>query len=305
MGKGFLNDLKARAGTALLIFTALLALVQSLRILFSLGEMAISPCTVLWFLFCLSSTATAQQGASIPGDASFAAPAGFPTSAFSSYYLNPTKPTQEPQPAIYDPVLKITYPYKLTNPNTIPDNDDDPIILPDALAKLSPSETKTFVNGIISQISEIIEGSTISGNCSKCIASLSVAKSAAVLVPEAVPDAMVSLCQKYRFHSNDTCEEDFKASTFGAVWTQILRYGDVAGLDGRYICASLSTSFCTMPTTSPLDTTGLFPKPKPKNARVPKASGKRVKVAHLSDFHLDPRYDVGGEANCSSSMCCR
>lgn len=29
------------------------------------------------------------------------------------------------------------------------------------------------------------------------------------------------------------------------------------------------------------------------------------KVVHLSDIHLDPRYGVGAEANCSSGLCCR
>lgn len=38
---------------------------------------------------------------------------------------------------------------------------------------------------------------------------------------------------------------------------------------------------------------------------MPRASGQRVKVLHLSDLHLDARYLVGAEANCSSSMCCR
>jgi 3',5'-cyclic AMP phosphodiesterase CpdA len=49
----------------------------------------------------------------------------------------------------------------------------------------------------------------------------------------------------------------------------------------------------------------LFPKPKPKNAKAPIASGKRVKVLHLSDFHLDPRYYVSSEANCTGGLCCR
>jgi len=39
------------------------------------------------------------------------------------------------------------------------------------------------------------------------------------------------------------------------------------------------------------------PKPKPVNATVPKPSGEGAKVAHLSDFHLDPRYVVSPEAN--------
>jgi len=29
------------------------------------------------------------------------------------------------------------------------------------------------------------------------------------------------------------------------------------------------------------------------------------KVLHISDFHLDPRYKVGSEGNCSRSLCCR
>jgi hypothetical protein len=235
----------------------------------------------------------------------FTAPAGFPTSAFSSYYLSPAKPTAEPQPAIYDPVLNRTYLYNLTNPNTLPTEDNDPVFYPDALANLSSAQTKTFIDGLVSQIKEIISNDNISGNCSKCIAALSVAKSAAVVAPRAVPGAMVSLCKQYKFHNNETCEEDFEASTFGSVWTQVLRFADVGGWDGRQICNSLSSNFCPRPVTLPTNTTGWFPKSKPANATAPKASGKRVKVLHMSDFHLDPRYSVGSEANCTSGLCCR
>lgn len=56
---------------------------------------------------------------------------------------------------------------------------------------------------------------------------------------------------------------------------------------------------------SPLNTTGLFPKPKPVYACGPKASGECVKVLHMSDFYLDPKYKVSSEANCSSRLCCR
>lgn len=95
------------------------------------------------------------------------------------------------------------------------------------------------------------------------------------------------------------------ASTFGAVWTQILAFADVKGLDGQYICNSQSATFCPRPSTLASNTAKLFPKPKPLNPIVPKASGKRVKVLHISDFHLDPRYKVSSEANCSSGLCCR
>ena len=72
---------------------------------------------------------------------------------------------------------------------------------------------------------------------------------------------MVSLCNETKLHSAGTCEEDFAAHTFGAIWTQILAFADVSGVDGQYICNSISSTFCSAPKTSPLNTTALFPKP--------------------------------------------
>ncbi|KAJ5520356.1 hypothetical protein N7463_000809 [Penicillium fimorum] len=104
----------------------------------------------------------------------------------------------------------------------------------------------------------------------------------------------------FRFHANETCEQDFATNTLGAIWTQVLAYADVEGLDGQYICYSLSSKYCSAPKTNPLDTTSLFPKPKPADFQVPGASGERVKT-----FHLDARLAVSSEANCTSSLCCR
>lgn len=76
------------------------------------------------------------------------------------------------------------------------------------------------------------------------------------------------------------------------------------GSDGQCVCYSLSTSFCARPYTLPSDTSSYFD-PKPENVTVAPPSGKRVKVWHGSDFHLDPRYMVGAEANCSEDLCCQ
>ncbi|KAL9132004.1 MAG: hypothetical protein Q9217_000214 [Psora testacea] len=46
------------------------------------------------------------------------------------------------------------------------------------------------------------------------------------------------------------------------------------------------------------------PKP-PKASTIPEPSGETIDVLHLSDWHLDPRYDIGSEANCSHYLCCR
>lgn len=46
---------------------------------------------------------------------------------------------------------------------------------------------------------------------------------------------------------------------------------------------------CPLPPVSPLNLTGWFAKPKPTNPTVRKPTGKRLKVLHLSDLHLDTR----------------
>lgn len=237
-----------------------------------------------------------------PAVSSYVAPAGFPTSIFSEYHSKPVA-TQEPQPKIYDPVLKITFPYDLTNPKTIPSEDNDPVYYPKPKEALSEADQKKVIEDVVANVTKIISAGG-SDNCTICKSALVAAKPAAYLAPSLAPDAMVSLCEATKFHSNETCEEDFAATNFGAIWTQILYFADVAGLDGNYICQSIG-SFCPRPATTPLNTSKLFPKPKPKNAKAPKGSGKRVKVAHLSDFHIDPRYFAGSEANCSQSLCCR
>lgn len=48
-------------------------------------------------------------------------------------------------------------------------------------------------------------------------------------------------------------------------------------------------SLCPLPPPAPLDLDNWFAKPKPDPLPVRQRSGERVKVLHLSDFHLDPR----------------
>jgi len=209
---------------------------------------------------------------------SFVAPPGFPTSIFSSYCTPPVA-TAEPQPLIHDPVLNITYPCNLTDPNNIPQIDNDPVFYPQPIQRLSQAQQQAVINQTITQITGVAKGSGT--NCTKCIDSLVYAKKAAQLAPSLVPDMMVELCTSLGLHSKATCQSDFNATTFGAIWTQSLYFADVTGYDGHFICNSISSSTCAAPKTSPLDTSCHFPKPKPKNACAPKPSGKKVKVLHM------------------------
>lgn len=258
-----------------------------------------SACSCIVTGVTASSTSTPADGsASLPGSSVFTVPAEFPTGAFSKYYVLPGS-TVEPQPMIS------SFPLELTDPNTIPLFSPDFVALPDPVANNIPkSSASSFFGTAYNQVINILNGdSEITGNCAKCVAALSIAKLAANVVPEMIPGAMVAICKKYSFSSD--CEGTYNATNYGGVMTQVIAFADITGADGQAICAKLS-GYCDTPTiTSKLDINTLFPKPKPANAVAPPASGKRVKVMHLSDFHLDPRYDVGSEAQCSNGLCCR
>ncbi|KAJ5210556.1 hypothetical protein N7491_010363 [Penicillium cf. griseofulvum] len=150
-----------------------------------------------------------------------------------------------------------------------------------------------LVQEVVSNVTNIIQSNGTDNNCTRCQNALAAAKLAALHAPAFVPSAMIGLCKAFRFRADETCEQDYATNTFGAIWTQVLAYADVGGLDGQYICHSLG-SYCSAPKTNPLDTTKLFPKLKFGDVQVPKAN-----------FHLDARYAVSSEASCTSSLCCR
>ncbi len=56
------------------------------------------------------------------------------------------------------------------------------------------------------------------------------------------------------------------------------------------ICSHFLSGLCPAPTATPLNLTNWFAKPKPNPLpAAKKPSGKRMKVLHLSDMHIDPR----------------
>ncbi|KAK4680270.1 hypothetical protein QC764_211600 [Podospora pseudoanserina] len=233
----------------------------------------------------------------------FTVPAAFPTSVFQNYYVTPRPTTDsQPQPVIIDPVSNVTFPFNLTNPDRTPTHGLDPILYPPALANLTYKDANTLVHDAINSIWAILETNT-SDNCSKCTASLLVGQTVARFAPARLPEVMISLCIGTGFQTAAVCEQTYQAATYGAPWTQVLTFANVSGLDGQYICAWLSPTFCPPPTVVPYKVQ--FPKPRPEKTKTPSRSGKRVKVLHLSDLHLDTRYKTGSEANCTAGMCCR
>lgn len=80
---------------------------------------------------------------------------------------------------------------------------------------------------------------------------------------------------------------------------------DMLGEDGQTFCAFMFGS-CELPAPPQLDLNMLFKgtsKPHPREL-VPSTKAP-LKVLHISDYHLDLRYVVGSEANCTGLVCCR
>ncbi|ESK92126.1 ser thr protein phosphatase family protein [Moniliophthora roreri MCA 2997] len=228
----------------------------------------------------------------------FTVPGAFPTSVYASYYNDPTATSAQVQPVISDPVTHKTYPLSLTGPDSLPVNNTvDPHPLPP-----KASSSRLYAQAL-QQIKNIASNPTFDSTCAKCQASLEVAKFLALASPEEGPRLAVELCEFFGFSS--TCGTTFSILGIGSVITQVVSNADVGGYDGQMLCQNFF-SLCPLPPTSPLNLTSWFAKPKPNPLPAPrKPSGKRLKVLHVSDLHIDPRYATGSEANCTSGLCCR
>ncbi|ODN78055.1 hypothetical protein L202_05136 [Cryptococcus amylolentus CBS 6039] len=248
------------------------------------------------------TVALAEQQLTL-GPNAYTAPGVFPTSLFSAYYNDPTQTVSQAQPKITDNILNKTYPLNLTDPESIPTNDTaDPLLY--APAWLNGSAATDLYENITAQIQGIVTGE--GANCTKCIDSLTAASTLAKKAPQHVPDLLVHLCNYYSFTTPTKCNV-YSANAQGPFYAQMLAYADVGGYDGQYLCQNFITaSECERPPLPEFKGEDFWTKPKPTNATPPIPKGTdRIKILHMSDFHVDPRYSTGSEANCTSGLCCR
>ncbi|KAG2359621.1 sphingomyelin phosphodiesterase [Suillus spraguei] len=229
---------------------------------------------------------------------SYAVQGVFPTSLYSHYYNNPTATSEQPQPVISDPVTHEIFPFSLTGPNNIPQYDtvDPPNPLP------PKASSQKLLQQAVAQIKSITANPMFS-TCAQCQASLEVAKFLALAAPEQGTNLALTLCEYFNYSSS--CEESYGPLVKGPILTQVVSFADVGGYDGQSICSQF-LGLCPAPVTTTLNLTGWFAKPKPNPLPPPKQpSGQLLKVLHLSDLHIDPRYANGAEANCTTGLCCR
>lgn len=248
--------------------------------------------------------------------AAYTAPSAFPTSAFQSYYNTPTSMTAEPRPVVTDVGRNSVFSDLLANPTVLPEGPSPTeAVYPLPTGGAAPSDIASQVR---SNLTSIFTGS--GANCTKCINALKVAQNLARQAPQQVPGLLVDLCKQYKFKSATQCEQLYQPQVLASSYSQVLSYADFTSensTDAQYICnivVGSTFSNCTLPkarnlTEAYLDQWfyGQRTSPATYNTNVgkPTASGRNLRVLHLSDIHVDPRFFVGGEAACTNGRCCR
>lgn len=276
--------------------------------------------------------ATTLSPVSLPSGVSVSAATIAPdySGLYSSYWsgIDPAQSTAEPQPVIVNQVNNVsTYAFNETNPFSVPQKDyvdsaylppsknatlanPDAQILPAGfnITSLSTAESRMIVKNATDAINTLINGSATdaASKCETCKSALSIAQNAAQQAPWEIPSMLTELCIQYKFSKNPTCPTLFAPNVEGGPATQVLYFANFTSDDAQYICNS-QFKVCPKPVVSAYYPTlsDLVPTAKPSNASAPRSSGERLQVLHLSDIHIDPRYAIGSEGNCTSGLCCR
>ncbi|KAJ9477988.1 putative acid sphingomyelin phosphodiesterase [Pseudozyma hubeiensis] len=291
--------------------------VASLASLLGLVQLAsTSPAPLVAHNDAATSSSVAGAGGFDQQTSAYTASSAFPTSLFASYFNNPQSMTAEFRPVVTDVARNSVFSDVLANPTILPlGPSPSEAVYPVATGTVSPN----IASQVRKELTDIFEAEGPS-NCTKCTDALKVAQKLARQSPKDVPDMLVEMCTKYSYKSASTCKKTYAPQVLGSVYSQVLSYADLTSqnsTDAQYICnivVGSSTSNCTLPKPRHLDERyldkwfrGKRTPPSSYNINVgkPTKNGKDLRVLHMSDIHVDPRFFVGGEASCTNGRCCR
>lgn len=175
------------------------------------------------------------------------------------------------------------------------------------------NSTSAIEDNLYTELIGLVNGTLSS--CDKCQAALEIFHIVAITQPvQTVTDLLIRTCEAIpAFQENiyaATCYEEFSGiGGLGPYWAQLFSKMSFATGDFQAFCYFQGflgfEDVCTLPETILINESEFF-SPKPASANVvPTPSGETYNVLHISDWHLDPRYDIGSEANCSQYLCCR
>lgn len=169
---------------------------------------------------------------------------------------------------------------------------------------------EVLANQTIAQFTAIYNSADFASNdsCTKCQTALLMGRTLAMARPSAFPAFMQQLCYIITGNSLDYCINEYSANPGrGLENAEVFQRLMYETGDMNYFCNSrLGVTACPFPAGIEIESSDWFSSPKPVNATAPASSNNTIKVIHFSDWHFDPRYTVGSEANCTSGdPCCR
>lgn len=175
---------------------------------------------------------------------------------------------------------------------------------------ITPFKQSLIEDSFLEELLSIIGATAYPDPCSKCVAVGQLLHFAAIGQPvEMVTNILIRACNMLPFVKDNirasSCESQFGSpSEFGAYLAQLFSKMSLRTGDFQVLC-SANYHLCEHQPPIEIDE-ALYFDPKPEEADIaPEASGHTINVLHLSDWHLDPRYDIASEGNCSQYLCCR
>ncbi|KAK6980766.1 Saposin B-type domain-containing protein [Favolaschia claudopus] len=138
-------------------------------------------------------------------------------------------------------------------------------------------------------------------DCQSCLSLLGMLQSIALTGDDPFIVAFTNLCIQLGAADPDVCTG--LVAREGPIFAHDLRQISSTGETAQKLCDALM-GVCVNHPVNPFTVT--FPKPPPAHPKRFQSRGRRpIRVAHLSDSHVDRLYTVGAESNCTKSICCR
>lgn len=175
---------------------------------------------------------------------------------------------------------------------------------------ITPFTQALIEKSLLDELLSIATTSFYPDNCSKCLAAGQMLHMAAISQPVSVfTNVLINACHALPFIKDNiragSCDSEFSGvAGFGPYLAQMFAKMSLSTGDMHALC-SVQYPLCAEEPPILIDES-LYFDPKPESAEtVPEPSGQTLNVLHLSDWHLDPRYDIGSEGNCTNYVCCR
>ncbi|KAI0050799.1 sphingomyelin phosphodiesterase [Auriscalpium vulgare] len=153
-----------------------------------------------------------------------------------------------------------------------------------------------------SLLSDILTAFETAVDCASCHSVLlPPLQTAAHLGNDVFVSTLTTVCQTLKLAVDDVCAGEFHRS--GPILAHSLRAFSVDGTTATKFCDAVF-GLCQPPRVIPF--TVPFPKAAPAIPKQFTSTGKApFQVVHFSDVHIDRKYTVGADANCTKSICCR